>query len=86
MYLGATAALLGAAFYWTSVSLLVYALGCAACCHAFVIAFEEPHLRRTFGQPYEAYCMDVNSLAAALARAEPRLGRSGSDIHLRAAP
>ena len=59
MYLGAILALLGAALYWTSASLLVYALGFAACCHLFVVAFEEPYLRRTFGPPYETYCRNV---------------------------
>jgi protein-S-isoprenylcysteine O-methyltransferase Ste14 len=59
MYIGAVGALLGAALYWTSASLLVYALAFAGCSHLFVVVFEEPVLKRTFGHAYEEYCRNV---------------------------
>ena len=59
MYIGAVAALLGAALYWASASLLVYALAFAACSHLFVVSLEEPVLKRTFGPAYEDYCRNV---------------------------
>jgi protein-S-isoprenylcysteine O-methyltransferase Ste14 len=59
MYIGAVSALLGAALYWASVALLVYALIFAVCSHLFVVAFEEPVLRRKFEHAYEDYCRKV---------------------------
>jgi protein-S-isoprenylcysteine O-methyltransferase Ste14 len=59
MYIGAIAALAGAALYWTSTALLVYALAFAVCSHLFVVGFEEPFLRRTFGHAYLSYCQNV---------------------------
>jgi len=59
MYIGAVGALLGAALYWASASLLVYALAFAGCLYIFVVGFEEPVLKRTFGHAYEDYCRNV---------------------------
>lgn len=59
MYIGAVIALLGAALYWASVSLLAYALAFAACSHLFVVAFEEPVPRRKFERAYDDYCLRV---------------------------
>src|SRR5207344_1561015 len=59
MYIGTIAALLGGALYWTSTSLLIYALAFALCAHLFVVVFEEPVLRSTFRQAYLNYCRSV---------------------------
>ena len=60
MYIGAALALVGAALFYRSLFLLAY--GClfllAAC--LFVLFYEEPALRRTFGPDYEAYCHRVS--------------------------
>jgi protein-S-isoprenylcysteine O-methyltransferase Ste14 len=59
MYIGAVTALLGAAVFYRSVALAGYALLFLAITHLFVLLYEEPHLRRVFGQPYEDYLRTV---------------------------
>lgn len=59
MYLGATAALLGAAVYYWSAALFGYAVVFLVAMHLFVLAYEEPALRTTFGREYEEYCRRV---------------------------
>ncbi len=56
MYLGASLALAGAALFYESLPLLCYGAVFLLACHLFVLAYEEPTLRRTFGPDYEAYC------------------------------
>lgn len=56
MYLGAALALVGAALVYESLPLLGYAGLFLIATHLFVVWHEEPTLRRTFGQDYEAYC------------------------------
>jgi protein-S-isoprenylcysteine O-methyltransferase Ste14 len=56
MYIGAALALVGAAVFYASLSILIYAGGFLLATHLFVIGYEEPTLRRTFGGEYEAYC------------------------------
>jgi protein-S-isoprenylcysteine O-methyltransferase Ste14 len=59
MYIGAGIALTGAAVFYASWPLLGYAGLFFLATHLFVVAYEEPTLRRTFGQEYEAYCLRV---------------------------
>src|SRR5262245_15104460 len=59
MYLGAAAAMLGAAFFYQSFALAVYVVAFFAVTHLFVVAYEEPTLSRTFGPEYEAYRRSV---------------------------
>ena len=59
MYLGATVALLGAAMFYSSWGLALFALGFFLVTAAFVRLYEEPVLRRKFGAEYEAYCARV---------------------------
>ena len=59
MYLGATTALAGAALFYASVALALYGLGFVVTVHVFVVMYEEPVLRRTFGVEYEEYCHRV---------------------------
>ena len=56
MYLGAGLALAGAALFYESLPLLAYPVLFLLATHLFVVWYEEPALRQTFGQEYEAYC------------------------------
>jgi len=55
MYLGAGLALGGAALFYQSIALVGYAGLFLVITHLFVVLYEEPTLRRTFGRDYEAY-------------------------------
>jgi protein-S-isoprenylcysteine O-methyltransferase Ste14 len=59
MYVGAALALAGAALFYKSAPLLAYGGVFLLACHLFVITYEEPTLRRSFGADYEAYCRHV---------------------------
>jgi protein-S-isoprenylcysteine O-methyltransferase Ste14 len=59
MYIGAGLAILGAALYYGSLSILIYAAVFLVATHLFVVVYEEPTLRRTFGRDYEDYCRHV---------------------------
>ena len=59
MYIGAGLALGGAALFYGSSALLGYAAGFLLVTHLFVVLYEEPTLRRSFGSEYEAYCRQV---------------------------
>lgn len=59
MYIGAGLALAGAALYYASLPLAVYAALFLLATHLLVIGYEEPALRRTFGEEYETYCRSV---------------------------
>lgn len=59
MYAGSVLVLGGAALIYDSVSLLVYGCIFLAVAHFFVVIYEEPTLRQTFGPEYEAYCHRV---------------------------
>jgi len=55
MYLGAAAALTGAALFYQSAALVAFAAGFVVAAHMFVVLFEEPTLERTFGARYADY-------------------------------
>ena len=55
MYIGAGMTLAGAALYYESLSTLIYTGLFFLITHLFVVLYEEPTLRRTFGEEYEAY-------------------------------
>lgn len=59
MYIGAGLALASAALFYESLPLLGYAGFFFLATHGFVVWYEEPTLRRTFGQEDEAYCRQV---------------------------
>ena len=59
MYLGAGLALGGASLFYQSLPLLGYTAGFFLVTHLFVVLYEEPTLRRTFGTDYESYCRQV---------------------------
>ena len=59
MYLGAAVALAGAALFYQTTALLAYAVAFLVLMHLFVVLYEEPTLRQTFGNDYDAYCRRV---------------------------
>ncbi len=59
MYMGAALALAGAALFYGSWPLLAYTAAFLLITHLFVLLYEEPTLRRTFGGEYDAYCRRV---------------------------
>ena len=59
MYVGVELALLGNFLWFGFWSMLAYALFFFAAFHIFVLAYEEPNLRKRFGVAYENYCRDV---------------------------
>lgn len=56
MYVGAGLALASAGLFYKSIPLLSYAALLGLITHVFVVFYEEPTLRRTFGNDYERYC------------------------------
>jgi protein-S-isoprenylcysteine O-methyltransferase Ste14 len=60
MYIGGGLALASAALFYGSWPLLVYAGLFFLATHLFILSYEEPTLRRTFGPDYEAYCRQVH--------------------------
>ncbi len=59
MYTGAAVALAGAALFYRSFPLLGYVALFLLVCHLFVVVYEEPTLRRSFGAEYEDYSRRV---------------------------
>jgi protein-S-isoprenylcysteine O-methyltransferase Ste14 len=59
MYLGAGLAVLGAALCYGSLALVGFVALFGLAAHCFVLGYEEPTLRRTFGEAYQAYCRRV---------------------------
>jgi protein-S-isoprenylcysteine O-methyltransferase Ste14 len=59
MYVAVTTMLIGEAVFFGSGVLLVYAGLCFAGFNLFVRFYEEPALRRKFGQAYEEHCRTV---------------------------
>jgi len=59
MYIGAGLALAGAALFYGSLPLLGYTAVFFLATHLFVLWYEEPTLRRSFGPEYDAYSRQV---------------------------
>jgi len=59
MYIGGFTVLLCFGLYEQSVAILLFTLPWLLSAHLFVVLYEEPHLRSTFGTPYDAYCHSV---------------------------
>ena len=59
MYVGILSILLGEAFLFSSQRLFVYAAIVFGLFFLFVTLYEEPHLRKKFGEPYRRYCRNV---------------------------
>jgi protein-S-isoprenylcysteine O-methyltransferase Ste14 len=71
MYLAVASVILGQSLLFGNIELLAYAAVVCTGFHAFVLAYEEPTLRRSFGAEYETYCADVPRW---LPRLRPRQG------------
>jgi protein-S-isoprenylcysteine O-methyltransferase Ste14 len=59
MYIGVLGVLLGEAAFFRALVLLKYAAFCFAAAYLFVVFYEEPTLRRQFGESYEQYRRSV---------------------------
>lgn len=59
IYISALMVVVGEAWLFLSMPLLLYACAMAIVCHLFVIGYEEPALRRRFGDIYEEYLRTV---------------------------
>ncbi len=55
MYVGVLMVLVGWSVLYRTQNLLIYSLVVATVFHLFVVIYEEPHLRRVFGDAYTAY-------------------------------
>jgi protein-S-isoprenylcysteine O-methyltransferase Ste14 len=73
MYVGVAAAIFGQALLFESRDLLIYGLLVWLAFHLFVHFYEEPTLRKTFGEEYDAFCREVP-------RWIPRLRRAPSSL------
>jgi len=60
MYVGVLSAILGLAIWSASLTVLIYFVCVWMAMFVFVMFYEEPHLRRVFGEQYEDYCGRVN--------------------------
>jgi protein-S-isoprenylcysteine O-methyltransferase Ste14 len=60
IYVSALLVVVGEAWLFLSLPLLLYGAAMAIFFHLFVIGYEEPTLRRQFGESYERYCKAVN--------------------------
>ncbi|HVJ08307.1 MAG TPA: isoprenylcysteine carboxylmethyltransferase family protein [Acidisarcina sp.] len=59
MYVGMLTLISGQAILFRSRSLVQYLVVVALLFHLFVIGYEEPKLRRTYGESYEEFCRHV---------------------------
>jgi protein-S-isoprenylcysteine O-methyltransferase Ste14 len=59
MYVAVLSLIIGQALLFGNVQLLLYAAIVFFFFHSFVLLYEEPKLRRTFGEEYIAFCANV---------------------------
>ena len=59
MYLAVASVIIGQAMFFASPQLLGYGVIFTVVVHSFVVAYEEPKLRATFGAEYGALCAHV---------------------------
>jgi protein-S-isoprenylcysteine O-methyltransferase Ste14 len=59
MYVGVSLLIVGQALYYGSWHIAVYAMVFVVLVNLFVLFYEEPTLRRLFGEQYEEYCRKV---------------------------
>jgi protein-S-isoprenylcysteine O-methyltransferase Ste14 len=59
MYVGVITTILGWVILYHSWFLLIYAFFVWICFELFIVFYEEPHLRKFFGDEYEQYCARV---------------------------
>jgi protein-S-isoprenylcysteine O-methyltransferase Ste14 len=71
MYVGVLTVILGWTVLFGALGLLIYAALVGTCFQLFVVCYEEPQLRRTFGKSYDEYLARVG-------RWLPRIRRGSS--------
>jgi protein-S-isoprenylcysteine O-methyltransferase Ste14 len=59
MYVGVASLIIGQGLLFGRTSILEWSLVFWVLTHLFVVFYEEPHLRRTFGSEYDTYCAAV---------------------------
>jgi protein-S-isoprenylcysteine O-methyltransferase Ste14 len=59
MYVGVLIVIFGQAIFRGSPVIALYGFVVFVCFHTVVVFVEEPHLRQTYGIPYELYCKNV---------------------------
>jgi protein-S-isoprenylcysteine O-methyltransferase Ste14 len=59
MYVAVTSLILGQALLFGSLRVLEYGLAVWLAFHLFVLSYEEPTLRGTFGPEYQQFCANV---------------------------
>ncbi|MBZ5524990.1 MAG: isoprenylcysteine carboxylmethyltransferase family protein [Acidobacteriia bacterium] len=69
MYIAVVSVILGQGLLFGSVRVLEYGAMVWLAFHLFVLLYEEPTLRRTFGAEYVAYCTEVRRWLPRLSRA-----------------
>ncbi len=79
MYIGVALVIVGQAIMFQSVHVAIYALLMLLAAHVFVVLYEEPTLKRQFGESYEEYRRSVPRWIPRLLRAD----RSGGAKTLR---
>jgi len=60
MYLAVVATIIGQGLYLGNVTLLGYGALVSLVFHLFVLGYEEPTLRNSFGAEYDAFCANVH--------------------------
>jgi protein-S-isoprenylcysteine O-methyltransferase Ste14 len=59
MYVGVLCLIASRAVYFWSFAVVLYLVFVATCVELFIVLYEEPHLRRVFGEQYLEYCKNV---------------------------
>jgi len=75
MYVGVVSLIVGQALLFGSAGTLLYAAAVGTGFHLFVLLYEEPTMRRTYGPAYESYCRHVRRWLPRLPPAPTRAGR-----------
>lgn len=73
MYVFVALALIGEAIFFATPVLIIYAGVALVFCHLWVLYYEEPSLRRRFGESYERYCSRVSRWLPGLAPPKERV-------------
>lgn len=74
MYVGVVTVIVGEALLLGSGDVLIYSAVVALGFHLFVVLYEEPTLRRTYGPEYDAYCAHVRRWIPRVVPAHPPIG------------
>jgi len=69
MYLGVLTVIVGWAVLFRDTALIIYAGFVGVGFHLFVVGYEEPHLRHSYGKQYSDYCAQVGRWLPKLPRA-----------------